>query len=75
MTHVKTWTLFLAFCHFKVVAILGAHSVGQAIQKSSGYNGKWNPGHIDVFNNHYYEAMLDPTLHWENKASIYFSKV
>ena len=58
------------FYLLKTVAILGAHSLGQATPVNSGYSGQWTPGEIDVFDNHYFEAMLDKTLKWENKERI-----
>ena len=47
---------------------MGAHTIGEAQKKDSGFNGYWTPGQQDVFNTTYYEAMVDPTLKWKNKV-------
>ena len=45
---------------------MGAHTIGAAHKKSSGFDRHWTPGQQDVFNTTYYEAMVDPALKWKN---------
>jgi len=47
---------------------LGAHTIGMAEKKNSGFDGHWTPDEESVFNVTYYEAMIDPTLKWHNKV-------
>ena len=56
-----------------MVALLGAHSVGQADPANTGFDGEWTPGQIDIFDNQYYLNMLDPKLNWKNKVIISIS--
>ena len=53
---------------------MGAHTIGEAQKKDSGFNGYWTPGQQDVFNTTYYEAMVDPTLKWKNKVCTLLNK-
>ena len=49
----------------EVTALLGAHSLGSASKKNSGYDGPWNPINSHSFSNVYYKMMVDPTLNWK----------
>jgi hypothetical protein len=51
-----------------VVAILGAHSLGNAEIRNTGHTGSWTPSEEDVFNVTYYENMATRKLRWINKV-------
>jgi len=51
----------------EVVAILGAHTLGNAELKNTGHTGFWTPGEDEVFNVTYYENMATRKLKWINK--------
>ena len=54
----------------EVTALLGAHSLGSASKKNSGYDGPWNPINSHSFSNVYYKMMVDPTLNWKQVVII-----
>ena len=60
------------FCHianfFQVVAILGAHTLGNSELRNTGHSGSWTPSEEDVFNVTYYENMATKPLKWINKV-------
>jgi catalase (peroxidase I) len=45
----------------EMVAIMGAHSLGEVKAASSGYEGWWNLRNL-IFDNSYYKHMIDKTL-------------
>ena len=47
---------------------MGAHSLGRAIKRSTGYNHAWTPGRESVFDNEYYQLLV-------NNASMYCNDV
>ena len=54
----------------EVTALLGAHSLGSASKKNSGYDGPWNPINSHSFSNVYYKMMVDPTLNWKQVVNM-----
>jgi hypothetical protein len=52
----------------QVVAILGAHTLGNSEVRNTGHSGSWTPSEEDVFNVTYYENMATRKLKWINKV-------
>eukprot|EP00808_Paulinella_micropora_P014656 g17832.t1 len=46
-----------------MIALLGAHTVGRAERKYSGYEGAWVYKQ-DILDNEYYKVLYDPNFHW-----------
>lgn len=51
----------------EVVAILGAHTLGNSEIRNTGHRGSWTPLEEDVFNVTYYQNMATKPLKWINK--------
>jgi len=51
----------------ETVALMGAHTLGQARIQNSGFNGTWVTGEGTMFNNKFYKLMVDESLCWEHK--------
>lgn len=54
------------FSRYEVTALLGAHTLGGAAQKHSGYEGVWIPGEELVFNEKFYRNMISDHIQWLN---------
>jgi hypothetical protein len=50
----------------KVVALMGAHSLGGAQRNNSGYAGKWTGPQNSGFNELFYLNMINATNKWTN---------
>ena len=57
---------FVVNCSLKVVALMGAHSLGGAHLSNSGYQGKWSGPQNIGFNELYYLNMVNPRNKWIN---------
>ena len=55
-----------SFTFVQVVALMGAHSLGGALQVNSGYQGKWTGKQNIGFNELYYLNMINATNKWTN---------
>jgi len=57
----------------QVVAILGAHSLGNAEVRNSGHRGSWTPLEENVFNVTYFQNMATKDIKWINKVRPFSS--
>jgi len=48
----------------ETVALLGAHTLGNADTANSGYNGPWITNELLFFNNEYYKKLADSSISW-----------
>ena len=55
---------------FQVAALMGAHSLGGAKAKHSGYSGKFTPHNTQKFDNEYYQLLATNLKAYTNKASF-----
>lgn len=55
------------FNDIETVALLGAHTLGNAETANSGYNGPWISGEIIFFNNEYYKKLADSSISWTHR--------
>ena len=57
----------------QVTALMGAHSLGGARTRNSGYRGVWTPdlGRSDVFNNEFYQRLNEDIWSFRNKVSFH----
>ena len=56
------------FIAIKVTALMGAHSLGKATFKSTGYRHSWTPRRENIFSNEFYQLLL-------KNASMYCNEV
>ncbi len=56
---------------FKVVTLMGAHSLGGAKRENSGYAGKWTGPQNPGFNELFYLNLINATNKWTNRVNIY----
>ena len=49
---------------------MGAHSLGGAKAKHSGYSGKFTPHNTQTFDNEYYQLLATNLTAYTNKASF-----
>ena len=52
---------------------MGAHSLGGALKRNSGYSGRWTPDSEDVFDNNFYQR-LDENI-WTHINKVGFHKI
>ena len=57
------------FFHFKVTALMGAHSLGMCHEEKTGYNGPWTPEDLKGFNNEFYQNLVNSTFTFRNRVS------
>ena len=56
------------FILLKVTALMGAHSLGKATFKSTGYRHSWTPRRENIFSNEFYQLL-------HKNASMYCNEV
>ena len=72
----KLLKLEMIYCPFKITlnyyieiqatALLGAHSLGRARRRNSGFGGQWTPGRLNRFDNEMYKLLLAPDIVYRN---------
>ena len=48
---------------------MGAHSLGRARRRNSGFNGLWTPGRTNRFDNEFYQLLVAPDIVYRNTVS------
>jgi len=56
------------FSEGEVVALMGAHTLGDASRQNSGHRGPWVSGEAPFLNNRYYSIMLDGGVTWISRV-------
>lgn len=49
---------------------MGAHSLGRADRQNSGYSGTWTTDAGQLFNNEYYQLLINTDLTFNNVVSV-----
>ena len=50
---------------FNTTAVMGAHTLGNALIANSGYDGDWVDGQDLFFNNRFYQLMIESGISWD----------
>ena len=55
--------------NIQATALMGAHSLGRARRRNSGFNGLWTPGRTNRFDNEFYQLLIAPDIVYRNTVS------